>query len=167
MKTDQPGCPNSLTRILAVRTTKHWVLISNPLSAQRRLISLGGCPCWSELSLGVHVIFYVLPCSGSIIKSHMLSFRAAVTTLNGSMGGGVAGIIISYVIIFSAILDNVHNNLKRGSFGNTCTTNIKSLKTAEQSRFDWVCSWVKQENTTSFTSPIVQSMIICTFRNNE
>ena len=40
----------SLIRIFAVRMTKAWVL-SYPLSAQRRLIRLGGCPGWSESSL--------------------------------------------------------------------------------------------------------------------
>ena len=39
--------------VFAVRMNKHWVL-SYPLSAQRRLIRLGGCPGWSESSLGEH-----------------------------------------------------------------------------------------------------------------
>ena len=42
---DQPGHPPSL--VFAVRMEKHWVF-SYPLSAQRRLIRLGGCPGWSE-----------------------------------------------------------------------------------------------------------------------
>ena len=37
--------------IFAVRMKKDWVL-SYPLSAQRKLIRLGGCPGWSESSLG-------------------------------------------------------------------------------------------------------------------
>ena len=36
--------------------------------------------------------------SGSTHDVFFFFFRAAVTTLNGSMGGGVAGIIISYVL---------------------------------------------------------------------
>ena len=40
---DQPGHPPSLIRIFAVRVKKDLVL-SYPLSAQRRLIRLGGCP---------------------------------------------------------------------------------------------------------------------------
>ena len=58
---DQPGHPTSLIRVFAVRLKKAWVL-SYPLSAQRRLwsdwadaktlIRLGGCPGWSESSLG-------------------------------------------------------------------------------------------------------------------
>ena len=40
-----------LIRVFAVCMKKPWVL-SYPLSAQRRLIRLGGCPGWSESSLG-------------------------------------------------------------------------------------------------------------------
>ena len=48
---DQPGHQPSLIRVFAVCMKKAWVL-SYPLSAQRRLIRLGGCPGWSESSLG-------------------------------------------------------------------------------------------------------------------
>ena len=41
--------------VFAVRIKKGWVL-SYPLSAQRRLIRLGGCPDCSESSLGAHAI---------------------------------------------------------------------------------------------------------------
>ena len=54
----QSGCapsedsdPPSLIRVFAVRMEKPWVF-SYPLSTQRRLIRLGGCPGWSESSLG-------------------------------------------------------------------------------------------------------------------
>ena len=40
---DQPGHPPSLIRVFALRMKKVCVL-SYPLSAQRRLIRLGGCP---------------------------------------------------------------------------------------------------------------------------
>ena len=50
---DQPGHPPSLIRVFAVRMKKPWVL-SYPLSAQRRLIRQGGCPGWSESSLGAY-----------------------------------------------------------------------------------------------------------------
>ena len=50
---DQPGHPPSLIRVFAVRMKKPWAL-SSPLSAQRRLIRLGGCPGWSKSSLGGH-----------------------------------------------------------------------------------------------------------------
>ena len=49
---DQPGHSPSLIRVFAVRMKKAWVL-SYPLSAQRRLIRLVGCPGWSEYSLCV------------------------------------------------------------------------------------------------------------------
>ena len=45
----QPGHPPSLIRIFTSRMKKPWVL-SYPLSAQRRLIRLGGCPCWVHMS---------------------------------------------------------------------------------------------------------------------
>ena len=43
---------------------RNWVLIYT-LSAQRRLIRLGGCPGWSESSLGTKVILLVLSWGGS------------------------------------------------------------------------------------------------------
>ena len=39
--------------VFAVRMKKHWAL-NYPLSAQWRLIRLGGCPGWSVSSLGTH-----------------------------------------------------------------------------------------------------------------
>ena len=48
---DQPVHSPSLIRVFTVCMKKAWVL-SYPLSAQRRLIRLGGCPGWSESSLG-------------------------------------------------------------------------------------------------------------------
>ena len=50
---DQPWHLPSLIRVFAVRMKKLWVL-SYPLSTQWRLIRLGGCPGWSESSLGAH-----------------------------------------------------------------------------------------------------------------
>ena len=47
-----------------VRMKKPWIL-SYPLSIQRRLIRLGGCPGWSESSLGAQVILLVLSSSGA------------------------------------------------------------------------------------------------------
>ena len=65
-KTDQPGHPPSLIRVFAVRMKKPWVL-SYPLSAQRSLIRLGGCPGWSESALGAHATLLVLSWGGSIL----------------------------------------------------------------------------------------------------
>ena len=42
-------------------------LNSYPVSAQRGLIRLGGCPGWSESSLGAQVILLVLSCAGSYL----------------------------------------------------------------------------------------------------
>ena len=52
---DQPGHPPRLIGVFAVRMKKSWVLCY-PLSAQRRLIRLSGCPGWSEFSLGAYAI---------------------------------------------------------------------------------------------------------------
>ena len=62
---DQPGHPPSLTSVYTVRMKKACVL-SYPLSPQRRLIRLGGCPGWSESSLGA-VILLVLSWGGSYL----------------------------------------------------------------------------------------------------
>ena len=45
--------------VFAVRMKKHWIR-SCPFSALRRLIRLGGCPGWSESSLGAQMILLVL-----------------------------------------------------------------------------------------------------------
>ena len=60
---DQPGHRHSLIRV-SVCMKKHWV-VSYPLSAQRRLIRLDGCPGWSASSLGALAILLVLSCCGS------------------------------------------------------------------------------------------------------
>ena len=51
----------SLIGVFAVRMKKAWVL-SNPLSAQQKLIWLGGCPGWPESSLGAlcHSVGFVM-----------------------------------------------------------------------------------------------------------
>ena len=62
---DQTGHLPSLIWVLAVCMKKAWVL-SYPLSAQRRLIRLGGCPGWFESSLRMHIILLVLSWNGSL-----------------------------------------------------------------------------------------------------
>ena len=60
--TDQPRQPPTDQRklgSLATQIKKAWVL-SYPLSAERRLTRLGGCPGWSESSLGTYAILLVL-----------------------------------------------------------------------------------------------------------
>ena len=48
---NQPGHQPSLIRVFVVRMKKPWVL-RYPLSSRKTLIRLGGCPSWSESSLG-------------------------------------------------------------------------------------------------------------------
>ena len=64
--------------VFAVRLKKAWVL-SYLLSAQRRLWSdLGGCPGWSESSLGVHAISFVLSRCGSFAFHCVFLFAKAL-----------------------------------------------------------------------------------------
>ena len=77
---DQPGHPPSLIRVFTVRMKKAWVL-SYPLSAQRRLIRLGGCLGWSESSLGAQFIFLVLSCGGSNISVACLQTQMCISYL--------------------------------------------------------------------------------------
>ena len=55
--------------VFAVRMKKAWVL-SYLLSAQRRLIRLGGCPGWSWVFPGCTVTLLVLSCRGSNTEVH-------------------------------------------------------------------------------------------------
>ena len=50
--------------VFTVSMKKAWVL-SYPSSAQQSLIKLGGCPGWSESSLGAHASLLVLSWGGS------------------------------------------------------------------------------------------------------
>ena len=67
---DQPGHPPSLIRVFAVRMKKAWVL-NYPLRAQRRLIRLGGCPGWSESSLGAHSFCWFCHVAAQILKNFL------------------------------------------------------------------------------------------------
>ena len=62
--TDQPGRPPTLIKVFAVHMKKLWGL-SYPLSAQRRLFRLDGCPGWLEFLLGQQVIMLILSWGGS------------------------------------------------------------------------------------------------------
>ena len=55
---------------------KAWVL-SYPLSAQRRLIRLSGCPGWSKSSLGAHATLLVLSWGGSYLNRVVLVYNNA------------------------------------------------------------------------------------------
>ena len=56
-------CP--VWSVFTVYTLKS-LLLSNLLSAQRRLIRLGGCPCWSDFPESP-VILLVFSCAGSVV----------------------------------------------------------------------------------------------------
>ena len=62
---DQPGHLPSLIRVFPVCMKKVQIL-SYPLSTQQRLIRLGGCPGWSEWSLGAHVFLLRLKYLGPL-----------------------------------------------------------------------------------------------------
>ena len=61
---DQPGNPPSLIRVFAVRSMGS--LGPNFASGGQRWLWQGGCPGWSESSLGAQIILMVLSCRGSI-----------------------------------------------------------------------------------------------------
>ena len=75
---DQPGHPPNLIRVFAVRVKKHWDFCYL-LSAQWRLIRLGGCPGWSESSLGAHAILLVLLWGGSKVSFLTLTILSQVS----------------------------------------------------------------------------------------
>ena len=74
---DQPGHSPSLIRVFAVCMKKSWVPCY-PLNAQRRLISLGGFPGWSESSLGAQSLCWCLPCRGSILSNKQTQFYGTI-----------------------------------------------------------------------------------------
>ena len=71
---DQPGNQPSLIRVFAVRMKKAWAL-SYPVSAERRLIRLGGCPGWSESSLGADSFLGFCPDA-----AHLLNVAIAISS---------------------------------------------------------------------------------------
>ena len=79
---DQPGQPPSLIRVFAVRMKKAGVL-SYPLSAQRRLIRLGGFPGWSESSSFVGLVMSRLISHQNLLQSRKsaLLFTEEIRTL--------------------------------------------------------------------------------------
>ena len=66
---DQSGHPPSLIRVFAVRKKETWVL-SYPLSAQWRLIGLGGCPGWFESSMGAQSLCWLCHETAHMWVSH-------------------------------------------------------------------------------------------------
>ena len=84
VNSDQPGHPLSLITVFAVRMKKHWVL-SYPMSVQRRLIRLGGCPDCTEFMLGAQVIVLVLSWGDSNVSFGFIS--ASVESINRTEAG--------------------------------------------------------------------------------
>ena len=60
---DQPGHPPSLIRVFAVRSMGSSAFF---MQTAKTLIRLGGCPGWSESSLGTQFILLVLSWGGSL-----------------------------------------------------------------------------------------------------
>ena len=69
-----------MIRVFAVRIKKDWVL-SYPLSAQRRLIRLGGCPGWSVFAERT-VILLVLSWGGSFVYEQLIYVPLSASEAN-------------------------------------------------------------------------------------
>ena len=81
----QPGHPLSLIRVFAVRMKKPWAL-SYILTAQRSLIRLGGCPGWSEPSLGAQVSLFCHVAAHFFFVSLLFWVRLVYNTRPNSQG---------------------------------------------------------------------------------
>ena len=104
---DQSGHPPSLIRVFAVRMKKAWVL-SYPLSAQLRLIRLGGCPGWPESSLGAHAILLVLSWSGSVFFTYIFAqFISQISTFRLIKAFFKRVKFLQCYTIFSSILSTI------------------------------------------------------------
>ena len=62
---DEPGHPPSLISLRCPNGKKSWGPELPTERTAKALIRLGGCPGWSESSLGAHAILLVLPWAGS------------------------------------------------------------------------------------------------------
>ena len=69
-----PG-KDSCWSVFAVHMKTGWVF-SLPLSTLRRLIRLGGRPCWSESSLSAHAILLVFSWGGLYHVMNILSIKS-------------------------------------------------------------------------------------------
>ena len=90
--------PPSLIRVFEVCMKKPWVL-SYPLSAQRRLIRLGGCPGWSESSLGAHSFCWFCHVSANIYFKNKIRFSENKLT---KRHGKAEYLQLHYKIVFAA-----------------------------------------------------------------
>ena len=90
---DQPGRMPSLIRVFAVRMNKPWVL-SYPLSVQRRLIRLGGCPGWADAQADLSLRWvHKSICWFCHVVSHFLS--RSVHEKDRSMAVGLLSFLMS------------------------------------------------------------------------
>ena len=96
---DQPGHLPSLITVFTVRMKKTWVL-SYPISAQRRLIRLGGCPGWSESSLGAHSFCWFC---------HVAAHFAQWAALGWWIGPKVWNVKKGCLTVLDAKLPSLHN----------------------------------------------------------
>ena len=127
---DQPGHPPSLIRVFTVRIKKAWVL-SYPLSAQRRLIRLGGCPGWSESLLDTQSF-----CWFCREATHFILFTFTVLLISSTKGSNpVRCIYFPYLML----------QMRRGFTGNRshsrkCKTRrtAKTDQTGRMPRLIWV-----------------------------
>ena len=71
-KTNKTSVLPSLIRVFAVRMKSAWVR-SYLLSTQWRLIRLGGCPGWSESSLGAHSFCWFCHVAAHILKLRIIA----------------------------------------------------------------------------------------------
>ena len=127
---DQPGHPPSLIRVFAVCMKKAWVL-SYPLSAQWRLIRLGGCPGWSKSSLGAqslcwfchvvaHIMTYLQTVKLQCSNSEHIFFRSCTSD---------DGKLIPLTLTFALA------GMSPPSTGATCNYKVCSLDS-------WKCIWI-------------------------
>ena len=79
--------PPSLIRVYAVRTKKAMVL-SYPLSAQLRLIRLGGRPGWSESSQGAQSFYWFCREAAQMAFNFHLSKRYTMSVYRTTLGPG-------------------------------------------------------------------------------
>ena len=127
---DQPGHPPSLIRAFAVCMTKAWVL-SYPLSAQRRLIKLGGCPGWSESSLRTVVLF--LSWGGSYAWSSFKSLAIGCCSCAGAW-------FCRYFCVFAHMCCVKENQTRRiQDLHSMCILNAKKKKQPKTFVFIWLC----------------------------
>ena len=79
-------------QVFAVRMKKAQVL-NYPLSAQWRLIRLGGCQGWSESSLGTQMILLVLSRGGSFYGNHCIT--STITMMKKTEEESRSGVVFS------------------------------------------------------------------------